>query len=381
LRDEIAATDARILGEIGHRLEIAREIGRLKQAEGLPLRDYLIESEVLRRWTEGLAAVRVPPERTQALVRWLVEESVHTQESIPEPPTQNGASSDVLVVGGLGQMGGWIRDFLRAAGYQVGVFDRRRPTGPLPFPVLSDLRRGAQDADVIVIATPMRAATSIYRELWSTETEATIFDILSIKDSVIPWIRRGIDKGFHVASSHPLFGPGTRSLFGRNLLVLDCGDRSAADRVVRLFQRTALRISRLPLEEHDPLMADVLGLPHALSLLFARTLQKGRYRAEELVRGAPTSFLRIADVTQTVTRENPELVSDIQTLNPASSALFERIQAALKELTDAVKSGNPSRYSGILAEGRELLEQPPRLSVEAGDGERKGGPSRSPRDR
>jgi prephenate dehydrogenase len=250
-----------------------------------------------------------------------------------------------------------MSEYLRAAGHRVGVVDRRIPTGPLPYPVSTNLVRAVKDADVVVVATPMRVAPRVYAELLRAGTEATIFDILSIKQPLLRSIRRAVEAGAHVSSAHPLFGPGTRSLFGRNLLVLDCGDRAATRRVMQLFEKSALRITRLPVEEHDHLMADVLGLPHLLSLLFARTLEQGGRSAPELARAASASFRRIAEVAQVVTRENPELVGDIQSLNPSSGALFRRVRSALADLERAVAAGDSAPYAALLEQGRRFLER------------------------
>lgn len=357
LRREIAATDLRILRDLSRRLRLARQVGRLKRDRGLPVRDYQVEREVIRRWVAALRPCRVPLERVENLVRWVIEESVYAQETVPEAARPREPSSDVVVVGGLGQMGGWIRDFLRTAGLRVGVVELRRPSRRLPFPVHTDLRRAVASADLVVLATPMRATPRVYQQLIASETTATVFDILSIKTPVLPWIRQAVKRGMAVSSAHPLFGPSTRSLLGRNFLVLDCGHAAATDRVAGLFRPTALHVSVLPLELHDPLMTDVLGLPHVLSLLFARTLQSSPRTVEQLRAGGTTSFQRIVEVAQIVTRENPELVGDIQTLNPASSELFGRLGAALSDLRAAALAPGPARYAALLQEGRSHLGQ------------------------
>lgn len=357
LRAEIAEIDARILAGMAHRLKLAEEIGRLKQDSRLPLRDYLVEREVVDRWVRGLSGAGVPAERAETLVRWVIEEAVAAQEMLPPSLPEMPGPSDVVVVGGLGRMGGWMCEYLRAAGNHVGIVERQMPAEPGPFPVTTDLAEVAGDADLIVVATSMRAAPEVYDRLLATKPDGTIFDILSIKAPLLPVIRRGIRAGLHISSVHPLFGPGTRSLFGRNLLVLDCGDAAATRTVRTLFDRTALHITTVPIDEHDPLMADVLGLPHALSLLFARSLQHGPHTPAELAGAASTSFRRIAEVAEVVIRENPELVGDIQTLNPSSEELFRRIGEALSDLAQAASAENTSAYASMLGEGRRFLER------------------------
>lgn len=52
LRQEIATTDRELVRVIARRLELARDIGRTKQALGLPVMDPAREAEVVRRAVE-----------------------------------------------------------------------------------------------------------------------------------------------------------------------------------------------------------------------------------------------------------------------------------------------------------------------------------------
>ncbi|MDE1820582.1 MAG: prephenate dehydrogenase/arogenate dehydrogenase family protein [Euryarchaeota archaeon] len=358
LRAELAKADAEIRSAVGRRLAIARQIGEAKRSVGLPIRDYAAERSVLERWTEDLARVEVPPERAEALARWLIEEAVRAQERMGEGARGAPRASDVLVVGGEGAMGAWVREFLRAGGHRVGVLDPRAdPRRARGYSVQSDLSRAAQDADVVVVATPMRAAPAVYRELLKTEAEGTILDILSIKQPILPWIRRGVDAGFHITSVHPLFGPSARTLSGRNLLILDCGDARANERARRLFAASSLTINELPIERHDALMAETLALPHVVSLLFGAALAENPRPPGELFRAAPTSFLRQAETAGIIASENPELSFDIQTLNPASEALFTRLETALGGLRKAIREGDSKTYRRQMESVRALVER------------------------
>lgn len=358
LRNELAEVDAEIRRGVARRLAIARQIGETKRSEGLPVRDFAVERLVLERWREDLGRLEVPPGRAELLAEWFIEESLRVQEGLKEPTVPRASTSDILIVGGFGQMGGWVREFLRTEGHRVGVYDPRGPPPNLgPVTVHTDLERAVQDAAVVIVATPMRVAPSVYRDLLKTETEAVIFDILSVKAPVVPWIRRGLDHGLHLTSVHPLFGPSTRTLAGRNLLILDCGDALANRTATALFASSSLTLTEMPLERHDALMADALALPHAMNLLFATALAHGGAGTGELLRAAPTSFRRQADLARIVTAENPELSFDIQTLNPTSAALLARLEAALKELKASLASADPTAYRRLIEQGKAALDQ------------------------
>jgi chorismate mutase / prephenate dehydrogenase len=368
LRAAVAKADAEIRYAVGRRLALAREIGEAKRAAGLPIRDYAAEEAVLRRWREDLQRLSVPPDRADPLARWLIEESVHVQEALGPGAPSPARSSDVLVVGGAAGMGAWLREFFRATGHTVGVVDPKAdPLKAVGYAVHADLDRAARDADTIVVATPMRAAPGVYRDLIKAgaESEALIFDVLSIKQPILPWIKRGIAAGMHISSAHPLFGPGSATLSERNLLVLDCGDPGANARTAALFAKSSLTITELPVERHDALMAQTLGLPHVVGLLFGSVLAHNPRPAEELLRSAPTSFLRQAEASRVIVAENPQLSFDIQSLNPASSALFSELEKALADLRRAVLEGDIAAYRRQLEVARAALDRRPVPSASA----------------
>ena len=200
----------------------------------------------------------------------------------------------------------------------------------------------------------MRVSGNVYRKIADCPPHGLLFDILSVKSPILPEIRRARRRGWKVTSVHPLFGPSTRTLSARNLLVLDCGDPTANSEVTALFGRSSLSISQLPIAQHDPLMGNVLGLPHVVSLLFSSVLAKAGLSATQLERVAPTSFLREAEVARVVTHENPQLAFDIQSLNPASAAMYARLGSALKTLRRAAVAGDRATYNRLLSDARNL---------------------------
>jgi chorismate mutase/prephenate dehydrogenase len=354
LRGAMARVDRTIGRAIDHRLELARQIGVTKQALGLPVRDYTVEREVVARWQRSLERSRVAPERAEALARWLVEESVRVQEQLGEGTGTLGTGSEALVVGGAGAMGRWISGFLRSNGYEVGIFDPR--ARPKEFPLYRIHRRlgpAVRRADIIVVATPMRATRQVYRRIVTYPPHGLLFDILSIKSPILAEIRRAKNRGWKVTSVHPLFGPSARTLSARNLLVLDCGIPDANSEAIELFRRSSLSVTLLPIARHDRLMGSALGVPHVVSLLFSTALAKTGISAGELTAVAPTSFLREAEVARIVVNENPELAFDIQSLNPASATLYDQLEATLRTLGRAAVTGDRNGYRQLLSDARE----------------------------
>lgn len=349
LRAQVSSADRALWRALEERLALAHRIGLVKQTAGLPLRDFTRERQVTERWLNHLAGLGIPPERSEALTRWVIEESVRIQEQLPAQAPRPGRGSDILIVGGAGAMGRWLSNLFESSGHRVLIIDLRLDRRPgRKTHSATSLKDRAARADIVVVATPMRAAPGVYRELLSSHTRAVIFDILSIKWPILPWIRKGIARGYRLTSTHPLFGPTARTLSGRNLLILDCGDAKASRVAESLFATTSLRITHLPVELHDELIADTLALPHLTSLLFALTLAQRKWPAERLLGAAPTSFLRQAEAARVITAENMVLSFDIQTLSPASRRLFARMERVLQGLRRSVEAEEYGDYQTLL---------------------------------
>jgi chorismate mutase/prephenate dehydratase len=67
LREEVEATDDRILALIRKRMDLARAIGSAKEAAGLPVLDPVREARVVRRVATQARALAMPAEEVRSL--------------------------------------------------------------------------------------------------------------------------------------------------------------------------------------------------------------------------------------------------------------------------------------------------------------------------
>lgn len=353
LRARIAAVDARIVALLAERLGLVRDIGAAKRTEGLPVRSYDTETEVLDRLRRLAGASGLDERVADALGGLLIGESVRVQEEAhprPAVPAQR-----ILVVGGAGKMGRWLARFFAVQGHEVVTCD---PAGRVPgFPSVDDLADGVQAADAILVATPLAAGARVLADLVALRPRALVADIFSLKSHVVDQLRRAAQGGLRVASLHPLFGPGVRTLSGRVLAVCECGDPAAADSAAALWGDTALTITRLKLEHHDRYMVYVLGLSHLSAILFFTTLARSPHSYAELARLASTTFLKEARTAAEVARESPLLYHEIQHLNNHSAALFADVRGALAELEAAALDADPQRFVACMERGRRFFPE------------------------
>lgn len=334
LRDEIRALDKALVELTAKRLSLARRIGELKRQVKQPIRNYVVEAEAIRLVREAAEKLHVRPDLAEELLKLEISESLRVQEkdrvlrSRPE-----GTAGKALVVGGAGNMGRWFVEFLESKGYQCSVADLRGP--PPGRPQVADVPAAAAGFDIILLATPPSATSDVLRSLRG-KTSGLILEISSLKAPVIEALRELAASGANVESIHPMWGPKTEILAGRNLALCSIGKRAQSGAARKLFENTAANLVEMPIEQHDRFMALVLGLPHAVNLVFGHSLAaQGTPFAEVSGLGGPT-FQKQVSVSAEVASENKDLYYEIQRLNPHTAEVLSSLRQSLDELDAAL---------------------------------------------
>lgn len=354
LRTSIAEVDARFVELMATRLALARQVGDAKRAVGLPVRSYATESEVLERFHRLAAAAGLDDRLAERLGHLLMGEAVRAQEA--EVGVRGAPGRRILLVGGAGKMGRWFADFFASQGHAVTTLD---PAGPVSgFPVAADLGSGVRSAEAVIITTPLAVGRRVLAEILAQQPDALVADAFSLKSHVVDLLQEAATaRGLRVASLHPLFGPGVRTLSGRVVAVCDCGHAAAADQAAALFADTALTITRLPVAQHDEFMQYVLGLSHLVAILFFTTLARSGLSFADLSRLASTTFLKEARTAAEVARENPDLYFEIQRLNRHSADLFALVRGSLADIEAAALANEAEPFVELMRRGRAFFPE------------------------
>jgi chorismate mutase/prephenate dehydrogenase len=225
LRDALSDVDRRIIDLVAERQHIVSEIGRDKLSHGTATRDYAREKDVVDRGREQASELGIDPDLAENLLTTLIRASLENQERDRVIAEGKGDGRTVLVIGGAGKMGGWFVDFFRSQGFQTTIADATVEDGPGCYRSWTDAGVGY---DVIVVATPLAVSGRILAQLAVLKPPGLIFDIGSLKTPLIDGLRELERAGCKVASVHPMYGPGTRLLSGRHLVVCDADDGRAA---------------------------------------------------------------------------------------------------------------------------------------------------------
>lgn len=346
LRERIAQIDEQILKLIGERLDAAVAVADAKKSAGLPIRNFQVEVEVLARARRAARQYGFDEELAQRVLRELIEASVSAQSHHNLPPSEK--SRRLLVVGGAGRMGRWLGQFFTDQGHFVQNSD----------PSLADgvaLEEGVSRADVVALATPLVETPRILERVLSCPERPLVFDICSLKADLIPILRQAARAGHRVTSLHPMFGPGPALLSGQTLLVCDAGQVEATAEARALFAHSALSLCDIPIEQHDRVMAVVLGMSHAVNLVFALSLARFGLPMETLGRLASSTFARQIQTTAQVAGENPSLYHQIQHLNRHTPGVYAALGRSLVEFSQGAQQGDEEQFVKLMHECREYF--------------------------
>lgn len=351
LRSEIDRIDLELVRLLSKREDVAREIGLTKRKDGLKVRDPERERKVVQKMVSLAGRLGADKKLAKEAAKLLIADAVAVQKEQPELPLEG---TKVLVVGGSGSMGGWTCRFLSNRGAKVKVWDPRGKRQG--YTNVKALAPAAAESDIIVIASPLGACPEELRLVLDAAPKGIVMDFCSVKSHISGTLRLAAASGVKVASVHPMFGPRAATPKGLNVVLCDCGSREATDRAKRLFGGAGAIVSELYLEEHDRIMAYILGLSHMTALMFGTALVSSGKKASELAGVQGTSFNRLSEVAKDVSGESKRVYHDIQALNPHTREMVEAAERALQQLKEASLTTDHDMFISLMESARRQME-------------------------
>jgi chorismate mutase/prephenate dehydrogenase len=356
LRRQLDELDGQLLELIARRQAASREIAAAKRATGKGTRDYAREREVILGVRARAEALGLPGELAEDVLRLLIRSSLTTQEQARVAAQGAGGGRSALVIGGAGKMGGWFVQFLSSQGFAVQVAD---PSGAAPgIPVVADWRTltDLDGFDFIVVATPLGLSGGILSELALRRPRGVVFDLGSLKSPLRGGLNALKAAGVKVTSLHPMFGPSTELLSDRHVIFVDMGSPEALEAARGLFSATMAEQVVMGLDEHDRLIAYVLGLSHALDIAFFTALAESGEAAPRLAKLSSTTFDAQLDVATAVSEESPALYFEIQALNDYGAESLEALAKSVERLRTAVLTRNFAQFEHLMQQGFDYLK-------------------------
>jgi prephenate dehydrogenase len=162
---------------------------------------------------------------------------------------------------------------------------------------------------------------------------------------------------FSVLGTHPVFGPGARSARNQNFVLTPTSDSEAvfAGKISGYLEDKGAGITIMTPQEHDEMMAVILGLAHFIAIASADVLLSFDRLEKMKEIGGPT-YKVLLTLAESVVTEDPELYASIQMNLPGMAemeALFQKSSAIWAEI---VRNKDRDGFTGRMNALKETLQ-------------------------
>jgi chorismate mutase/prephenate dehydrogenase len=154
-----------------------------------------------------------------------------------------------------------------------------------------------------------------------------------------------------------MFGPDIQLMSGKHVLFIDMGNEEAVNQVKQLFQPTMAERIDMKFEDHDRLIAYVLGLSHVVNIAFMTVLTESGEAAESLAKLSSTTFDAQLGIASNVSSENPNLYYEIQKLNHYSPTTLNALSDAVQRIIQMIHQDNQTAFVNIMTQAKKYMNQ------------------------
>ncbi|HJT22121.1 MAG TPA: prephenate dehydrogenase/arogenate dehydrogenase family protein [Nitrospira sp.] len=290
--------------------------------------------------------------------------------------------SQVAIIG-VGLIGGSLGMILRRKGLAASVVGVGRRIENLRTAVelgaidryVSDPREGVQDADLIVLATPVDTYERHLKAWASSLKPGTIVtDVGSVKGRLVEQAEAAMPPGVHFVGAHPIAGKektgvaaGSDQLFvGARCIITPTAktDRRALEHVTVMWQETGSVVLEMEPYLHDKILGAVSHLPHVVAFTLINALMDIKREVPSLdLPGHSGGGLR--DTTR-IAASSPEMWRDIFLWNRDNIVRFiEAYERSLGNMKKLILAGDAAGIEKELERAKQEREQFPSRSGSA----------------
>jgi prephenate dehydrogenase len=268
----------------------------------------------------------------------------------------------VAIVGGSGKMGQWFARLMLKEGNQVTIIgrDESKLLGvqqQLKVDIATDIKAVGQ-ADVILISVPIDAFEQVVEQIAPyTGSGQVITDVTSVKTLPMEAMHKHIKAGV-VLGTHPVFGPGARSLLNQNFVLTPTIEKETAlaQKAKQYLEERGASATLMTPEEHDETMAVVLGLSHFIAIATADSLLSlDKFKQMKGISG--TTYKVLLTLVESVVSEDPELYASLQMSLPKMAETEELFQRSSKTWADLVRNQNRQEFIKRMNTLKSKLEE------------------------
>ena len=215
----------------------------------------------------------------------------------------------ISIIGVNGRMGKWFANYFNKIGFEVVGFDTNDAIKEKFVIKAHSLISAILKTDYVLLCTPTKNTPEIIRLIAKEMKHGSyLIEISSQKSKTTQTLIKTPAK-VNPICIHPMFGPGTKKIDGKNIIIIPVKDvKKELDATKLLFPKA--NFVTIDATEHDKKIAVILGLTHLINIAFANILAKDEKTSlTEKMSGSTFKIQKI--VTESILTESPELIETI----------------------------------------------------------------------
>lgn len=231
---------------------------------------------------------------------------------------------------------------------------------------LTDVRKGVENADLVVLAVPVGACGAVAEQIrYSLKPGAIVTDTGSVKGAVVAAVAPHIEGKGHFIPAHPIAGTehsgpeaGFAELFeGRWCIItpLPDSDIQAVEKVTRLWEACGSIIEIMDVRRHDLVLGITSHLPHLIAYTIVGTATELEDDTKDDVIKFSASGFR--DFTR-IAASDPVMWRDVFLNNrDAVLEILQRFTEDLTALQKAIRKGDGGYLQDVFTRTRDIRRQ------------------------
>jgi prephenate dehydrogenase len=250
-----------------------------------------------------------------------------------------------IAVIGAGRMGKWFTKFFLEQGFTVVASDKdweklQKLREELNVEIADNVK-AVESADRILVCVSIDNFEDVIREI-STHIKPgqEVMDICSVKETPVNIMHKYISNAVTLGT-HPMFGPGAKSVEGQNFILTptNAKEQALARDFGKWLESKGANVLFMMPKEHDKIMSIVIGLPLFLCHVVCDTLlSSGEFEKAKEVSGV--SYRLLLKLIEAAVSEETELSASVQMNLPDLNDLGKLLSKKIGEWLDILKRKN-----------------------------------------
>ena len=260
----------------------------------------------------------------------------------------------ISIIGVNGKMGQWFANYFHKIGFEVIGFDTKDEVMEKFVTKGNSLVGAILKTDYVLLCTPTKNTPEIIRLIAKEMQRGSyLIEISSQKFKTAQTLLKTPSR-VNPICIHPMFGPGTKNIDGKNIIIIPIKDAKKELSVTKLLFPKANFVT-IDAPEHDKKIAVILGLTHLINIAFANILAKDeKISLTEKMSG--TTFKAQKILCESILTESPELIETIIS-NPEVRRFGEAFWKDVGKLLTDSQEGKSEEIINYIKTSKEKISE------------------------